>query len=458
MPRPASRTRQVDRRRRGVARWRAACAAAFVVPWLAAGVTIAVGASPAKPRFTAPRRIIASTPNVPSAVSGAGEAVTLRPGSGPGPALQLASAHGRIRTVALGTTVAGYDDPAVAIGSSGVLAATWDTSSTSGSTPAVLEMAVGTFAAPPTSATVLTVAGAVTSGERAFVTAAGTAIVLWNETDADGLSTVRAAIVPPGGTPRALTIDAEESYVGAGLGADGGLLIIEQDNGAFMQRTIAADGTVGAGAEFTAPSAMSDAAAIQGELSVLVDAGGDQLFSWRGLGRTEKLDAVWRSAAGVFGPVQALGDTANVGDGPVVAMNSSGYAVAVLTPRRTGALSVRFGSRLGHFGSPRRVGTAGRYADMPTVSIDRARRTLVTWIDSPATSRGTTKSKAMVAEAHGTRFTPGGPLPVGKGLGERYLSDAPIAVAAPSGTPEVVTYAASKGSATAVGQIVFLTR
>jgi hypothetical protein len=408
-------------------------------------------------RFTTPRTIIASTPNVPSAVSGAGEAVTLRPGPGAGPALQLASAHGRVRTVELGTTVAGYDNPSVAISDSGVVAATWDTSSTTGSTPDVVEMALGTFGSPPASAVVLSPPGVSVSGEQAFVTSAGTAVVIWNETDADGLATVRAAIVPAGGAPKPVTIDADESYVGAGLDAIGGLVVIEQDAGAFMERTIEADGKVDPGVQFTAPPAMSNAAGVTGELGVLVDGAGDQLYSWRPPGAGQKLYAVWQSAGGTFGPVQALGETADVGGaGANVALDEAGEAVAVLTPRRTGPLSVRFAARLGHFSRAVRVGVAGRYADVPVLSIDGAGRTLLAWLDSPASSRGTSRARAMVAEAHGTHFTPPQSLPVKAGLGQSYLGDAPVTAADPSGKPELVTYAGSKGSK-AVGQIAFVT-
>jgi hypothetical protein len=93
---------------------------------------------------------------------------------------------------------------------------------------------------------------------------------------------------------------------------------------------------------------------------------------------------------------------------------------------------------------------------MPALSIDEADRTLLAWIDSPASSRGTTKARAMAAEARGTRFTPPELLPVGAGLGQSYLGDAPLTAADPGGTPLVVTYGASKGS-TAVGEIAFLT-
>jgi hypothetical protein len=445
--------------RPGGRRTRVAGAQALVVSALLATTGVALGAVAALPRFASPRRIIASTPNVPAAVSGAGEALTLRPGAGPGPVLDLATAHGRVRAIALASSVPGFDDPSVAIGDSGVLAATWDTSSTSGSGADVVEVAIGTFGAPPTSGTVVSPIGATVSGERAFVNAAGTAFVLWNESVAGGggLSTVRAAIVPPGGAPRAVTIAANESLVGAGIDASGELVVIEQDNGLLTEQTISAGGTVDQGVDFTPPPAMSAAAGVAGELGVLVDGQGDQLYSWRPLGSHQKLNAVWRSTAGSFGPVQALGVTADIGaDRADVALNATGRAVAVLTPRGVGPLSVRFASRLGHFGPVERIGAAGRYADMPALSISGSNRTLLAWLDSPASARGTTRSRALVAEAHGTRFGTPTALPVGNGLGRQYLGDSPLPAADPSGKPALVTYGASNGSR-AVGQIVFVT-
>jgi hypothetical protein len=448
---PSARSRRSRRTARIVA------ASALFPLSLAAVGAVAFAAAVPSPKFAPPRQILASEPNVPSAVSGVGEALTLRPGSGPGPALQLASAHGRVRTIQLSSTVAGYDNPSVAIADSGVLAATWDTSSSTGAGSSVVEMAIGTFAAPPTSAVVLSKPGALVSGEQAFVTPSGTSIVIWNETDSDGIATLRAAIVAPGGSPAPVTIDADESYIGAGLGANGGLTVIEQDNGSFMERTIATDGAIGPGVELTPPAAVAAAAALAGELGVLVDGAGDVFYSWRPAGRSEKLYAVWQSPGGSFGPVQVLGPTADVGGSETqVALSESGRAVAVLTPHATGPLSVRFASRLGHFGPVVRVGSVGRYEEMPAISINGSGRTILAWLDSPASSRGMTNTRALVAAAQGTRFGPPAPLPVGGGLGRRYLGDAPLTSAAPAGSPELVTYGASNG-ARPVGQIAFLT-
>jgi hypothetical protein len=457
MPRLA-RSPRTDARRRGRLT-RAAGAQVAIAVAFAIATGVAFGAAATHPRFASPRRIVASTPNVPTAISGAGEALTLRPGTGAGPILDLATAHGRVRAVALAVSVPGFNDPSVAIGDSGVLAATWDTSSTSGAGPDVVEVAIGTFGAPPASGIVLSPTSATVSGEQAFVDSAGTAFVIWNQSvgGEDGLSTVRAAIVPPGGTPAAVTIAANESLVGAGIDASGELVVIEQDGGALTEQTISAGGTVSQGVDFAPPPAMSDAAGTSGELAVLVDGEGDQLYSWRAPGSNQKLDAVWRSAAGDFGPVQALGVTADTGAaGPDVALNATGHAVAVLTPRGRGPLIVRFAARLGHFGPVERIGAAGRYADMPALSISGSNRTLLAWLDSPASARGTTKSRALVAEADGTRFGAPTPPPVGKGLGQRYLGDAPLPAADPGGKPALVTYGASRGSR-AVGQITFVT-
>jgi hypothetical protein len=428
---------------------------------IAATVTAVLALAPASalaaaPSFSSPQRIIASAPNVPSAVNAAGQALTLRPGAGAGPALQLASAGHAVRTVQLAAPVAGYDNPSVAISRSGVLAATWDTSSTNGTAPTVVEMATGTFAAPPTDATQLSAAGAAVSGERAFVTPSGTAVVLWGESDGGGPSAVRVAIVPAGTTPTPLTLDANAGFVGAGFGAHGALIVIERSQGGLAQRTIAADGTVGPVLAFTAPAAVVAAAATSGELGVLVDGAGDQLYSWTPSGARQQLHAVWRSAAGSFGPEQSLGVTAAfASDGPEVALDAAGSAVAVTASQSTGPLSVRFASRLGRFGAARRVGTAGRFADMPAVSIDGGGRTLLAWIDSPRASRGTAASRALVAVAHGTRFSAPRHLPVQAGLGQQYLSDAPLPAAAADGTATLVTYGAAHGTR-AIGQLAFL--
>jgi hypothetical protein len=431
---------------------------------IAATLTAALTFTPASalaaagPSFGAPVRIIASAPNVPSAVNGARQALTLRPGSGAGPALQLASPAHAVRTIQLAAPVAGFDNPSVAISRTGVVAATWDTSSTSGSAPTVVEMATGSFSAPPTTASQLSAAGAAVSGERAFVLPAGRAVIVWDESDAGGQPAVRAAIVVAGTTPSPLTLDSNASFVGAGIGAHGALIVIEHSQGGLVERTIAADGTVGPAQAFTAPAAVLAASAISGELGVLVDRAGDQLYSWTPLGAGQQLHAAWRSPAGRFTPVQSLGVTvALASDGPGIALNAAGSAVAVTEPQSAGPLTVRFAARLGRFVSARRVGAVGRFADMPAVSIDGAGRTLLAWIDSPPASRGTTTSRALAAIAHGTRFSPPRPLPMQAGLGQQYLSDAPLPAAAADGTATLVTYAGSSG-ARAIGQLAFLRR
>lgn len=460
MARPPTADGSAPRRSaRRAPRRRAATATVLLAVALTAGPATgaASAAVTAKPHFGAAQRIVDSQPNVPTAVDAAGQALTLRPGSGPGPALQLATARGPVRTLQLHSDVAGYNHPSVAIGDSGRLVATWDTESNDGSTPTVLEMAVGSFSSPPTSATPLAPATATVSGEQAYVTPAGTTIVLWDESDGAAPPTVRAAIAPTGAaTPSPATLDANSSLVGAGLDAGGQLIVIERGPTGFVQRTIAADGTIGAEQDFTPPGAVAAAAAIDGELSVLVDGAGDQLYSWLPLGSHKQLRAVWRSSAGSFGAAQYLGYTpTGAEDGPVVALNASGHAVAVLAAAATGPLTVRFASRLGRFATVRHVGTTGRYADMPVVSINGVGRALVTWLDSPRSSRGTSHSRELVAEAHGTHFTQPARLPVQAGLGPQYLGDAPRPAAAANGAPQLVTYGAAKGSRS-IGQLTFL--
>jgi hypothetical protein len=415
------------------------------------------GALAAAPSFSSPLRIIGSTPNVPTAVNAAGQALTLRPGSGTDPALQLARAGHNVLTFALHAPVAGYDNPSVAISRAGVLAATWDTSSIGGSSPTVVNMSSGSFSGhTPRIAFQLSAAGAAVSGERAFVTPTGTAVVLWDETDAGGPPTVRAAIVAAGATPSPVTLDANATFIGAGIGVGGALVVVERSQGGLVQRTIAADGTVGPALAFTAPAAVVAAAATSGELGVLVDGAGDQLYSWTPTGAGQQLHAVWRSAAGSFGAVQSLGLTvALAADGPDIALNAAGRAVAVVEPKSTGPLTVRFAARLGRFASASRVGSTGRYADMPALSIDGAGRTVLAWVDSPRSSRGTTVARELVAVAHGSKFSAPQVLPVDAGLGHRYLGDSPLPAAAADGSVTLVTYGAASRSRT-IGLLAFL--
>lgn len=434
----------------------AATATASAVAVLAGVVGAAAAVPSPGPRLSRPLRVVASEPNVPSAVNAAGQALTLRPGSGAGPALQLATAQGPVQTIQLQAAVAGYNNPSVAIGDSGALAATWDTSSTSGSTPTVLNMAAGSFSSPPAAATALTPPNAEVSGERALVNHAGTAIVLWEEVDGSSPSTVRAAIVPAGAMPAPVTLDTGVSFVGAGLNAAGALIVVEQSPTGFVERSIGSDGTVGPPVDFALPGS----ARVPGSaLKVLVDGAGDQLYSWASsLGAHQRLNAVWRSAGGSLGAVQSLGADVGGGgggQGPDVALNASGRAVAVLEPASTGPLRVRFATRLGRFAAAESVGRAGRYADLPVVAITGPGRTLLVWLDSPRSARGTSKSRELVAAAHGTRFTPPEVLPVQAGLGHAYQGDAPIATADPSGRPAVVTYGVAHGSRS-VGQLAFL--
>jgi hypothetical protein len=417
---------------------------------------VALAAAPAGPRLSAPLRIIASEPNVPTAVNAAGQAVTLRPDAGPGPALQLATSHGPIRTIQLKSTTPGYDNPSVAIAESGAMAAIWDTSSTDGSTPTVLELAIGSFGLPPTTATALSPAGTEVFDEQVYVNPRGATIALWNEQDGGGPNDLRAAIVLPGATPTAVTLDAGGTLVGAGLDATGALDIVEHFGSGYLTRSIRPDGSIGPAAEIALPPSTDTPGA---NLKVLVDGAGDQLYSWASpLGAHEQLNAIWRSAVGVVGPAQALGaDLGGAGgsDGSDVALNASGRAVAVLAPNTTGPLRVRFASRLGGFSTAAKLGAAGRFADDPDVGIDGPGRTLVTWLDSPRSARGTSSSRELVAEAHGTRFTTPVLLPVQAGLGHDYEGDSGLVAADPSGTPALVTYGVAKGERS-VGQIAFL--
>ena len=422
-----------------------------------APATVLAGSSP--PSFGTPLKIIDSEPNVPSAINSSGQVITLRPGSGRGPALQLATALGSVRTEQLRTAVAGYDNPSVAIADSGAFAATWDTSSSTGASIERLEIAVGSLSALPRQATVVATGDDMTQDEQAFETSLGTAVVLWDNANASGVNSVQAEIVPGGGgVPSPVTLDADAYLVGAGIDSTGALVVIDAGKSSLIERTIAPDGVVGSPDAFRSGSL---AKAVQANLSVLIDGAGDQLFYWATTGDHQMLRAQWRSASGVLGPVQSLGASGSGTDegAPAFALNRSGSAVVVLTPYGPGPVGVRFATRLGAFGAMHRLGAAADNVDEPSVSIDGGGRTVVTWVGFPSGRGGGNHGRELAAEARGTTFDPPAPLAVQPGLGDAYLGDFPLAAASPDAAQTAVTYAGSQTSAgvrRSVGQIAFL--
>ena len=350
------------------------------------------------PSFSAPLKIIDSEPNVPSAINSSGQTVTLRPGSGRGPALQLATARGPVRTEQLQTAVAGYNNPSVAIADSGAFAATWDTSSSTGASIERLEIAVGRFSAPPTRATVLATGNDMTQDEKAFETSLGTAVVLWDDAGASGVNSVQAEIVPAGGgVPSPVTLDSDAYLVGAGIDSRGALVVIDAGQSSLIERTIAPDGVVGSPDAFHSDSLAN---AVQANLSVLIDGAGDQLFYWATTGDHQKVLAQWRSASGVLGPVQSLGTSGSGTDegAPAFALNRSGSAAVVLTPHGPGPVGVRFAARLGAFGVTHPLGAAADNVDEPSVSIDGGGRTVVTWVEFPSGRGGGNHGRELAAE------------------------------------------------------------
>jgi hypothetical protein len=297
--------------------------------------------------------------------------------------------------------------------------------------------------------------------EQVYETSAGTAVVLWDEQNASGTTdSVRALITPAGASmPAPVTLDAGAELVGAGVDAKGDVIVIDAGPSSFIEHDIAADGAISAAADFTSATlATARQQALRFDMGVLLDGAGDQLFYWSKVGKHPRLSALWRSATGTLGPAQSLGDT---GAGalevaPAVALNAAGDAVAVLTSYGKGPMTVRFASRLGSFGAPRSLGATDRYVDSPSVSIDGADRTLVTWDDYPRL-RGSA-ARQVYAEAHGTTFGAPAPLAFGSGLGHVYAGDEPLASAAPNAPQTVVTYAGSEKSTDTIypiGQIAF---
>jgi hypothetical protein len=424
---------------------------------LAALVTLTLAAialaNSAPIRWSPPQLIIASEPNVPTAINGAGQAITLRPTSAAAPAVQLITASGRVRTDQLHSAVGGFDAPSVAIAGNGALAVVWDTDTanfcncdTSGGSPRV-EVAFGTFSHPPTTATVLP--GSDASAVGAYETPGGSAFVLWSQGDA-----LDALVMPAGSSaPSApITLDSGASLIGAGVDGAGELVVIESTRSSLVEQRIATTGSV------SAPKAFGMLSPAGANLGALIDGAGDQLFYWSKEGSHQQLYARWRSATGVLGPQQTIGTSAEGASdfAPFVALNAAGEAVALLSPYGIGSMAVRFAAPLGSFGAPHPLGASDLYNRATSVSIDGSRRSLVTWVDS---AHADSDEREVYAEAHGTTFGSPAPLAVQAGYSPLFLATAvPLASASPTAAQIVVTYAgwrlASKGWEP-IGQIAF---
>jgi len=411
-------------------------------------------------RWSAPERIGAGVLNIPgpSAVNASGQAVTLRPGAGTGPALDLMTPGGRVRTVQLQGSATGICESQVAIDDRGDLGGVWDDSCTDSNTgPGRLEFVRGSFSSPPVAATVLAVPRGQSSGEQVFETPAGTAVALWDQDNAGGGS-VRALVAAVGASiPAPVTLDDGATLVAAGVDRSGAVIVVDERNPqtTFVEHVISSVGTIGPAEPFSDAALSSATSTEDAVASVLVDGAGDQLLSWSWTAGNEhtQMAAQWRSAAGTLGAVQALGTTDAVdGYTPPIAVNAAGDAVAVLDPYHAGPLTVRFASRLGAFSTIRAIGAADRIANAASVTIDGGDRTLVTWLEG--TAPGATAGREVYAEAHGMTFGAPAPLAVQPGLSATAVGYAPLAAAAPAAVQTVVTYAGSTRGGD-VGQVAY---
>jgi hypothetical protein len=414
-------------------------------------VPAGAGAGSGLVRWSAPRAIIASEPNVPTAINASGQAITLRPLGAP--SLQLMTARGPVRTVALQSKVPGYNAPGVAIADDGSLATVWDTySGDSGAGPDRIEVAVGSFSLPPTRGILVPTGKDGFQSEQVYETSAGTAVFLWTETLPGGQSdSVRALIVPKGtAIPAPVTLDPGAELIGAGVDGKGEVVVIDEAAASPVEHLIAPDGTIGAAQPFSSNS-LASAPGGGTRSGVLIDGAGDQLYYSLSNGRGP-LYVQWRSAVGALGPKQLLGNTdAGIAGEPPVAINGAGDAVAVLSANGAGPLSVRFASRLGRFAPPLPVGALKRFNVFSSVGIDGSGRSLITGIDF--VKRDDNHGRAVYAEAHGTRLGAPAPLAFQPGIPNVYRGDAPLASAAPNAAQTVVTYAG--GTSFPIGQIAF---
>jgi hypothetical protein len=382
--------------------------------------------------------------------------------SGPSaPTLELAGPDRSVRTVHLRSTVPGYDHPVVAIADSGALVAAWESQDCADPQacegPSRLEVAVGTFDAPPRTATILTPPGVDVSAGQAWITPSGTVFLLWEQATSDPnnpFESTYAAIVAPGSVPTTFLVadDTHLPPVGA-LDPQGNLVIFE--NGG--ERTVSTDGTIGPAEPLTGP--------VNETGQILFDAAGDQLFwgiTYPSPGEPpspQTLNLVWRAADGTFGPLQTFSYN-SFHNTAQVALNTAGRAVALIPGPDGRTLSARFAARLGQFGAPHTVLGRGHTDENATLSMDGSGRTLIAWEES---TRSTLTTRLMATVANQTTFAPPSRLTTQPGS---IIDDAqtPTATADPAAAETILTYGISRVTHAAplggdpLAQLVYLRR
>jgi hypothetical protein len=404
-----------------------------------AGAALAAG-------LTAPVKAPILRDNAPGVVSSAidasGRFVSLQPAvSGRESAqMELASGSGHVRSVRIGATVHGFDVSDVAIGG-GEIAALWDTLAPNGNGSDRLELATGTFAAPPTQATTVATSPANFEDLQVAVSMAGTVFATWTGAANDSGAEVLAAA---GGKPTVVPLPGV-GELGAAIDSAGSLEVIDEASFAgcsYELQTLASDGTLSTPSTFSIPQAAHQDDGSPGcPTGVLFDAAGDQLFTWTN--EQSPPYALWRSASGTLGPPQKLGSADAIA---VPGLGAGGQAAVALFPTPNqhnprGPVQLRLAGPLGTFGAPTAVGP-NAYVNNVSLQVDGAGRALLAW-DGSGKANGE-QPYELSAVARAGRVGRAVALPAGP-AGYRGHAFDPFVTADPSAPEDAIDWPGAHG-------------
>ncbi len=195
------------------------------------------------------------------------------------------------------------------------------------------------------------------------------------------LAAAPAQAAPQWLTPQTVSPPGQESREQqAAFDQNGDATLVWQSNGVAHTEILAS--TRAAGGSYTAPQTLSNPNDNSEEPAVASDAQGDAIAAWlQDEGGSQRLQAAYRPAGGVFGTPQTLSRAGAEAIDPRVAMNAGGEAVVVWSlfaggqsevQATTAAPGAAFGAPVGISGPP---GTAMT----PQVALDAHGNAIVVW-------------------------------------------------------------------------------
>jgi hypothetical protein len=295
----------------------------------------------------------------------------------------------------------GFDQPEASVNANGRLVAAW-TLDTQGPGPIGLAATLGSRSSLPRTAVVLPNDGQDVGDVATAIDAGGNGIVAWLQTSRTGptTTTVKAATLRPGQAPQVATINtranATVTYLSLGVDSAGRPTVtwaVNPTGGTTLLIGVArGDGT---GAFAPAFEEQLGTAAIT-TLQTFVTGNGGLLAFWvEGTLPSGPLHVKTTQAApgGTFVGEQAL-TGGKPGRGPVrFAVNASGRA-ALLFPLASGGgttLKVQLRTSSGTWGTPRTLGSSGRYTNGGDIGVDAKGRVVALWDDGSTSSKAATR-------------------------------------------------------------------